>query len=140
MPNDKTLITVEVTVRGTAEKVWEYWTRPEHIVRWSSASDDWHTPKAENDPRTGGSFKSRMEAKDGSAGFDFSGTYDEVRPNEFMAYTMDDGRKVTINFNKMGNEIKITETFEAESENPIEMQKNGWQSIMNNFKKYLENS
>ena len=95
---NKTVITVENTVNAPIEKVWEYWEKPEHITKWSNASDDWHTPRAENDLRTGGKFVSRMEAKDGSMGFDFGGTYDEVRNNEYIEYTMGDTRKVKVTF------------------------------------------
>ncbi|MGH2552339.1 MAG: SRPBCC domain-containing protein, partial [Chitinophagaceae bacterium] len=103
-----------------------------------NASDDWHAPIAENDLRAGGTFKTRMEAKDGSMGFDFGGVYDEVKTNELIEYTMGDGRKVSIAFKANGEETKIFETFEAENENPVEMQRGGWQAILNNFKKYTE--
>lgn len=135
---EKTVITVENTINAPVEKVWETWTKPEHITQWCNASDDWHAPKAENDVRVGGSFNTRMEAKDGSFGFDFGGVYDAVRNNEYIEYTMGDGRKVQISFTPQGNETKLVESFEAESENPIEMQKGGWQAILNNFKKYTE--
>jgi uncharacterized protein YndB with AHSA1/START domain len=111
---------------------------PEHITKWNSASDDWHTPYAENDLRTGGKFLSRMEAKDGSFGFDFGGVYDEVIPNKLIAYTMGDSRKVKVDFAANGNSTTVTTNFEAETENTIELQKNGWQAILNNFKKYVE--
>jgi len=133
-----TVITVATTIQAPVEKVWEYWNKPEHITQWCNASDDWHTPRAENDLRKGGRFSSRMEAKDGSMGFDFGGVYDEVWPNEYIAYTMGDGRKVNIRFSAAGNETKLTESFEAEETNPIEMQRGGWQSILDNFKKYTE--
>ena len=135
---DKTAITVEANVNAPIEKVWELCTKPEHITKWNNASDDWHTPRAENDLRPGGKFLSRMEAKDGSFGFDFGGVYDEIKTNELISYTMDDGRKAKITFTKNGNTTKVIETFEAENENPIEMQKGGWQAILNNFKKYTE--
>ncbi|MBK5272110.1 MAG: SRPBCC family protein [Bacteroidia bacterium] len=131
-------MTVEATVNAPAEKVWKYWSGPEHIVKWCSASDDWHTPSATNDLRVGGKFTSRMEAKDGSMGFDFGGVYDVVNTNQMIAYTMDDGRKVNVVFTKEGNTTRIAESFEAESENPIEMQRGGWQAILDNFKKYTE--
>jgi uncharacterized protein YndB with AHSA1/START domain len=134
----KTAITVATTINAPVEKVWRFWSLPEHITKWCSASDDWHTPKAENDLRTGGKFLSRMEAKDGSFGFDFGGIYDAVKTNELIEYTIGDGRKVTIQFAANGNETKVTETFEAESTNPIEMQRGGWQAILDNFKKYVE--
>ena len=131
-------ITVKTTVDAPIEKVWKYWSSPEHITQWNNASDDWHTPRAENDLRTGGKFLARMEAKDGSFGFDFGGVYDEVDENKFIAYTMGDGRKVSVAFLGNGNETEIEETFEAENENSIEMQKTGWQAILDNFKKYTE--
>ena len=134
----KTNITVENTVNAPVEKVWQYWTSPEHICKWNNASDDWHTPRAENDLRVGGKFLSRMEAKDGSFGFDFGGIYDEVKTNEVIAYTIGDGRKVKINFTNQGNETKVVETFEAENENSIELQRGGWQNILDSFKKYTE--
>jgi uncharacterized protein YndB with AHSA1/START domain len=134
----KTAITVATTINAPVEKVLRFWSLPEHITKWCSASDDWHTPKAENDLRTGGKFLSRMEAKDGSFGFDFGGVYDAVKTNELIEYTIGDGRKVTIQFAANGNETKVTETFEAESTNPIEMQRGGWQAILDNFKKYVE--
>lgn len=134
-----TKITVEITVKVPVEKAWAYWTMPEHITEWNNASDDWHTPLAENDLRTGGRFLSRMEAKDGSFGFDFSGTYESVVPLESIAYTLDDNRKVQITFTGQGHTTHITETFEAENENSVEMQRSGWQAIMDNFKHYAEN-
>lgn len=133
-----TKVTVEATVSKPVEKVWEYWTEPQHITKWSFASEDWHAPFAENDLRVGGKFVSRMEAKDGSFGFDFGGVYDEVRTNELISYTLGDGRTVSITFTSLGNETKVSETFDAENSNPVEMQKAGWQAIMDNFKKYAE--
>lgn len=135
---NKTVITVETNVNAPVTKVWESWTKPEHIKKWNSASEDWHTPKAENDLRVGGAFSSRMEAKDGSFGFDFGGIYDEVKTNEIIAYTLGDGRKVKITFEVTDQGTKVTESFDAENENPVEMQREGWQSIMDNFKKYTE--
>ena len=135
---EKVVITVETTVDAPAKKVWEYWTRPAHIMQWNHAVDTWHSPTAENDLRVGGRFVYRMEAKDGGMGFDFGGVYDVVRPLEYIEYAIDDGRKVKINFSPKGNSTHIRETFEAESENPIDMQKGGWQSILDNFKKYTE--
>lgn len=136
--SNSTKITVETTVNISAEKVWEYWTEPEHIKRWNNASDDWHTPVSENDLKVGGKFLSRMEAKDGSVGFEFSGTYDEVKLYEVISYTMSDGRKVKVTFTGEGKKTKIIETFDAENDNPIHMQQQGWQSILDNFKKYAE--
>lgn len=136
--NDPVTITVETVVHSPVEKVWEYWTEPEHIKQWNNASDDWHTPYAENDLKVGGKFVSRMEAKDGSFGFDFSGVYDEVSVNESFAYTIGDGRKVKIVFIRQENDTRIIESFEAEETNTIEMQQAGWQAILDNFKKYAE--
>ncbi len=135
---NKTEITVETTVKAPIEKVWKYWTEPKHITQWCQASDDWHAPKAENDVRNGGKFSTTMAAKDGSMSFDFGGIYTDVRANELIAYTMGDERKARITFSSAGDSVKITETFEAESTNPIEMQKGGWQAILDSFKKYTE--
>ena len=133
-----TTITITASIQAPVEKVWKLWSNPEDITQWSTASPDWHTTRAENDLQTGGKFLSRMEAKDGSFGFDFSGVYDLVKTNEQIDYTLDDGRKVTINFAVRGSETTITQTFEPESENPIEMQREGWQSILDSFKRYAE--
>ena len=135
---EKTLITVQTVINAPVEKIWKLWTTPEHITKWNNASDDWHTPFAENDLRTGGKFLSRMEAKDGSFGFDFGGVYDHIKTNEAIDYTIGDGRKVKISFTGKGNETKVIETFEAENHNPVEMQRGGWQAILDNFKKYAE--
>lgn len=135
---DKTTIRVETTINVPVEKVWKLWTEAEHITQWNNASDDWHTPIAENDLRTGGKFLSRMEAKDGSFGFDFGGTYDMVNLNEYIEYTLADSRKVKIVFTNKGVVTHIIETFEAETENPVELQQKGWQAILDNFKKYAE--
>ncbi|MFF2890188.1 SRPBCC family protein [Paenibacillus sp. NPDC057967] len=131
-------ITVEAIVPSPVDRVWSYWTEPEHIKQWNKASDDWHTPYAENDLRAGGTFVSRMEAKDGSFGFDFGGVYDEVNVNESISYTIGDGRQVKIAFIREGNDTKIIETFEAEATNSVEMQQAGWQAILDNFKTYVE--
>ena len=136
---NKTTITVEAMVNALVEKVWELWTTPEDIMKWNNASDDWHTTKVENNMQVGGKFTFRMEAKDGSFGFDFWGVYDEVRTNEIIANTLGDGRKMKVVFTSLGNSTRITESFEAESENPVEMQRGGWQAILDNFKKYTEN-
>jgi uncharacterized protein YndB with AHSA1/START domain len=136
--NDNSKITVETTINAPIEKVWIYWTEPEHITKWNNASDDWHTPFSQNDLRVGGKFLSRMEAKDGSFGFDFSGIYDEVKLNKAICYTLGDGRKVAITFIGEKKETKVIETFESEVANSIELQKKGWQAILDNFKKYTE--
>ena len=131
-------ITVEITVKAPVEKAWEYWTKPKHITNWNFATDDWHSPTSENDLRVGRKFSTRMEAKDGSFGFDFSGIYDEVKLYEVISYTLEDERKVIIVFTGKGNETNIIETFDAENSNSIELQKNGWQAILDNFRKYVE--
>lgn len=131
-------ITIETSVDAPIETVWSCWTEPEHIMQWNSASPDWHTPSATNDLREGGSFTSRMEAKDGSIGFDFGGTYTKVIEHKEIAYRMDDGRKVSVTFDGHGGHTHISETFDPESENPVEMQRAGWQSILDNFKSYVE--
>ena len=132
---EKIQITVQTTINARVEKVWKLWTSPEHITKWNNASEDWHTPYAENDLQAGGKFLSRMEAKDGSMGFDLIGTYDFITTNESMEYTLGDDRKVSINFTSAGAQTSIIETFEAETTHPIEFQKGGWQSILDNFKK-----
>ena len=131
-------ITITTVVRATATKVWDYWTNPTHIVNWNNASEDWHTTRAENDLKPGGKFLSRMEAKDGSLGFDFGGIYDEIVISKRIAYTITDGRKASIDFEEENGQTKIVETFDAENINPIEMQKAGWQNILDNFKNYVE--
>jgi uncharacterized protein YndB with AHSA1/START domain len=135
---EKTAITVETTVKAPIEKVWKTWTEPRHVTKWCYASDDWHAPYAENDPRTGGTFKTTMAARDGSASFDFGGVYSNVEPNKAIEYSIEDGRNVKIRFTAQGKETKVTETFDAEDTNPIEMQRGGWQAILDNFKKYTE--
>ncbi len=135
---NKETITIEILVSSSIERVWDFWTKPEHIIKWNYASEDWYAPRAENDVRIGGKFLSRMEAKDGSFGFDFEGIYDEIKTNEKIAYTLLDDRKVSISFSPTENGVEITETFEAENENSLELQKQGWQAILNNFKTYAE--
>lgn len=134
----KIIITVEAIINAPINQVWKYWTSPEDIIQWNTASEDWHTTRAENDLRIGGSFISRMEAKDGSFGFDFTGQYIEVKTHELIVYTIIDGRKVHISFNPIGNSTSVIESFEAEDENSVELQKNGWLSILDSFKRYVE--
>lgn len=134
----KNPITITTQVHAPVNTVWEVWNTPEHIVNWNAASPDWHTTEATNDLREGGQLTSRMEAKDGSAGFDFTGTYDRVKEPKHIAYTLSDGRKVTVDFRANGNTTSIEERFEAESMNSRELQQQGWQAILNNFKKYIE--
>jgi uncharacterized protein YndB with AHSA1/START domain len=131
-------ITVETLVAAPIEKVWECWTEPWHIVKWNNASDDWHSPTAENDLRVGGKFKTRMESKDGAAGFDFEGTYTAVEENSKIEYALGDGRAVSVTFAPEGDGVRVTETFDPEHENPIEMQRGGWQAILESFRRYVE--
>lgn len=140
MESTKPTITVSARIKAPVERVWEAWTDPNEITQWNAASEDWHSPSAENDVRTGGKFNIRMESKDGQHGFDFAGEYDEVEPKKSIQYTMGDGRKVFIHFTDNGNETVVDETFEAESQNSLELQRDGWQAIMNNFKAYVENT
>jgi uncharacterized protein YndB with AHSA1/START domain len=134
----KTVITVETHIEAPIAKVWKYWNEPKHITQWYHASDDWHAPAAENDLRIEGKFKTRMAAKDGSMAFDFEGVYTNVVASKLIEFDILDGRKVKIEFTSSDNETKVTEGFEAESTHPVEMQRGGWQSILNNFKKYTE--
>lgn len=131
-------ITIQAEVSAPVEKVWEYWISPEHITNWNKASDDWHSPAAENDLRDGGIFLIRMEARDGSAGFDFKGKYTKVNPLSEIAYEIEDGRKVRVLFDEKGSHTRVTEIFEPENENSLELQRAGWQSILDNFKQYTE--
>jgi uncharacterized protein YndB with AHSA1/START domain len=135
---EKTAITVETTVKAPVEKVWENWNEPKHITKWNQASDDWHSPHSENDLREGGKFKTTMAAKDGSFSFDFEGVYTKVEPYKAIQYNIADGRKVEITFSSAGNETKVTETFEAEGSHSIDMQRGGWQAILDSFKRYTE--
>jgi uncharacterized protein YndB with AHSA1/START domain len=132
------MITVQSTINASIDKVWEFWTLPEHITKWSFASPDWHTPYAENDLREGGKFKSTMAAKDGSMSFDFGGEYTLVEKNKAIEYVLEDGRKVEITFTETQNGVEIIESFDPETQNPEEMQRGGWQAILDNFKSYVE--
>jgi uncharacterized protein YndB with AHSA1/START domain len=132
-------IEIESTIDCPVENVWKSWTSPEHIKEWNAASADWHTTNVETDVKEGGKFNYRMEAKDGSAGFDFKGTFTEVKENELLAYDVEDGRKVTVRFSKTdGEKTHLKQVFETEEDNEVEMQRAGWQSILDNFKKYTE--
>ncbi|TBR19014.1 MAG: activator of HSP90 ATPase [Chitinophagaceae bacterium] len=133
-----TKITVTALVNAHIEKVWDNWTKPQHITKWNFAVDDWQCPKAENDLKVGGKYFARMETKDNSFGFDFEAIYDVVNEKKEFIYTMSDGRKATTIFESNGSETNVTTTFDAETENPVEMQQEGWQMILNNFKKYAE--
>lgn len=131
-------IQIESTVNNTIDKVWVCWTNPEHIVNWNFASEDWHCPNATNDLKVGGKFSSTMAAKDGSFSFEFAGIYDELIHHQFIKYTMEDGRQVESTFKVENNSVLITSIFDAEEINSADMQKSGWQAILNNFKKYTE--
>lgn len=133
-------ITVKTNVNSDIAKVWGFWTKPEHIVNWNFAIPEWHCPNAENNLEVGKSFNYRMEAKDGSMGFDYDGTYTKVEPNSGIEYALEDGRKVNITFQQEGDSVSITEIFEVEDTNTLEQQRQGWQAILDNFKKYTENN
>jgi len=131
-------ITIEALVAAPLAEVWRAWTTPADIVRWNAASDDWHTTAASVDLRVGGTFSSRMEAKDGSMGFDFEGTYTEVVPQERIAYALADGRTVVVDFVAEAGGVRVSEAFDAEGENPIELQRQGWQAILDRFARHVE--
>ena len=133
-----TIITIETTVNAPIETVWESFSKPEHITKWNTAHPDWHSPRAQNDLRTGGKFNIRMEAKDGSMGFDFAGIYDEVIDHKLIKYTMGDNREVQVQFLPGEDGVRIVESFEAEKTNSEEMQREGWQAILDSFKVYTE--
>lgn len=135
-----TKITVTAIVSADIKKVWDYYTNPKHITKWNFASDDWQCPGATNDMRAGGKYFARMEAKDGSFGFDFEAIYDEVIDGEKFSYTMADGRQASVTFKKLDNKTEVVVVFDAETENSEEMQRSGWQAILDNFKKYAENN
>lgn len=134
----RTLITVQASIAAPVEKVWQAWTQPQHITQWNQASPDWHCPKAENDLRDGGKFSSTMAARDGSMSFDFEGTHAKVVQHKVIESAISDGRTMKVQFTPIPNGTQVTETFEAEGENPVEMQRAGWQSILDNFKQYTE--
>ena len=137
--NSNNTITIQALVNADLQTAWDVYTNPEYITKWNFASDDWECPSATNDIRTGGKLSSRMQAKDGSFGFDFEGIYDEVLPLKSIKYHMDDSRKVAITFEEVENGVKVTTIFDPESENPLEMQEGGWQAILDNYKKCVEN-
>jgi len=137
---EEAMITVQTEINAPIDIVWKIWTTPEDIVKWYYASDNWHTPSAENDLQEGGIFNFRMEAKDGSLGFNFEGVYQKVIVNQFIEYVIDDCRVVSIAFTRNGDLTKVVETFEAESIHLIEQQRDGWQAILDNFKKYTESN
>lgn len=132
------LITIKAIIKVPIEKAWNYWNQPQHILNWNTASPDWHTVSAEVDLLVGGKFSSRMEAKDGSFGFDFYGFYDDIILHKSIKITLGDNRKMNVDFVEVTNGVQITETFEPETENTIELQQQGWQAILDNFKNYTE--
>lgn len=131
-------ITIDTLIAAPLDTVWTAYTAPAHITRWNFASDDWCCPSAENDMRVGGTYKARMEAKDGSFGFDFEAVYDEVSPKERLVYTLGDGRRVETTFTPENDRVRVTTTFDAEGMHPLEMQRDGWQSILDNFGRHAE--
>ena len=131
-------ITIQTVVKAPIEQVWDAWNGPEHIQRWNAAQDDWHTTRSTVDLREGGTFVSRMEAKDGSAGFDFGGTYTRIVPLQAIEYRMGDGREVQVQFEDGADGVEVTETFDAENTHAAEMQRQGWQAILDNFRRYVE--
>jgi uncharacterized protein YndB with AHSA1/START domain len=133
-----TKITIQAQIAAPIEKVWKYWTAPEHITQWNFADPSWQCPWVENDLQPGGVYKARMEAKDGSFGFEFEAVYDEVTFPSTIVYTMGDGRKATTHFVEQQGGTQVTTEFDAEEMNPIELQQQGWQAILNNFKGYVE--
>lgn len=135
---EKTTVTIEALIDAPLEKVWNYFYGAQHITQWNQASPDWHCPKSEIDLRTGGTYSSTMAAKDGSFSFDFGGVYKLVEPHSKVLSLMGDGRRWDCFFTAKGNQTLLVETFEAETENPVEMQRAGWQAIFNNFKQYTE--
>ena len=133
-----TRITVSALIKRPVADVWHFWTSPEHIMQWNSASDDWHCPRATNDLRTSGAFSSTMAARDGSFSFDFEGVYDDVQLHKRIAYTMADGRTCEILFSDENGGTSVVESFDAETENSVEMQRGGWQAILDRFKAHAE--
>lgn len=138
LSENRTTISISAVVNAPVEKAWECFTGPEHIVNWNFASDDWHCPAASNDLKAGGKFSSTMAAKDGSASFDFEGVYSAVEKNKLIQYTIADGRKVEVNFESNGDATTVSTRFEAENTHSEELQRGGWQAILDNFKKYTE--
>lgn len=133
-------ITVETAVKASLGRVWDAWNNPGDIQQWNAASEDWHTPRASVDLREGGKFVARMEAKDGSEGFDFEGAYTRVVPRKLIEYRMSDGRACKVEFQEEGGKVRVRETFDAETENPPEMQRQGWQAILDNFARHVESA
>lgn len=131
-------ITIETNIRAGIQKIWDAWNQPEHITSWMHASDDWECLKATNDLKVGGRFSSTLAAKDGSESFDLSGVYTKIEEKKLLEYTLDDNRTVSVSFLNEGDEVRIIEIFEMENENTEDLQRTGWQAILNNFKSYVE--
>ncbi|WP_421871628.1 SRPBCC family protein [Marinoscillum sp.] len=131
-------LTIQATVAADSQKAWDYYTQPKHITQWNFADPSWHCPSASNNLRVGGKYTARMEAKDGSFGFDFEAVYSAIEPGESFAYTLGDGRQVSVTFEQQTEHTLVTVVFDPESENPMEMQRNGWQAILDNYAKYTE--
>ena len=131
-------ITVEALVKANLDSVWDAWNNPDDINRWNAASQDWHTTQSSVDLREGGKFSARMEAKDGSEGFDFEGTYTRVVPQQVIEYRLGDGREVKVQFSQVADRVRVRETFEPETENDPEVQRDGWQAILDNFARHVE--
>lgn len=138
MVKHRDVVTVEVLIDAAMDVVWKCWITPADIIKWNNASEDWHTPDASNDLRKGGKFTYKMEAKNGSVGFDFGGTYGDIIDRQEINYTLEDGRRVRIIFMNVDHKVQIIESFEVEDIHPIEMQQQGWQAILDNFQKYVE--
>ena len=135
---DTTKITIQAVVAADRQKVWNCYTQPEHITKWNFATDTWHCPAASNDMRVGGKYLARMEAKGGSFAFDFEAVYNEIVDGEKFTYTMPDNREIQVSFEKMDDKTRVIVTFDPENENPVDLQRSGWQSIPDNFRKYAE--
>ncbi len=135
---DTTKITIQAVVAADRQKVWDCYTQPEHITKWNFATDTWHCPAASNDMRVGGKYLARMEAKDGSFAFDFEAVYNEIVDGEKFTYTMPDNREIQVSFEQTDDKTRVTVTFDPENENPVDLQRSGWQSILDNFRKYAE--
>ena len=135
---DTTKITIQAVVAADRQKVWNCYTQPEHITKWNFATDTWHCPAASNDMRVGGKYLARMEAKDGSFAFDFEAVYNEIVDGEKFTYTMPDNREIQVSFEQTDDKTRVTVTFDPENENPVDLQRSGWQSILDNFRKYTE--
>ncbi len=136
----KQLVTVQIDVSATIQKAWDFLTDPQHIIQWNFASTEWECPSASHELKVGGALNYKMAAKDGTMGFDYKGTFTEIKPKELLEYTLDDGRKVSIRFREDNEMTSITESFEVEDENTLEMQRQGWQAILENFKTYIEST